>query len=208
MIAQPALVKECIDLFVNRRAFTMQSMRPHPVSGRHYYYRPKNRESGAALHLTEKTISDHLEGRITIGLYAINPSSQRCKWVAIDADYTNAMADLIRLQYYLTDDQVDSALEMSKRGGHLWIFLAVPLLAKKCRIYIYDLARRLGVPVKRGRFSRGNRGLPKARRDLAGCIRQRHPGSIGNPPWRKPPFLVLWRRLHPGGADAIPQAAT
>jgi len=161
MIAKPALVKEYINLFVNRRAFTMQSMRPHPGSGRHYYYRPKNRECGAALHLTEKTISDHLEGTITIGLYAINPSNQRCKWVAIDADYKNAMEDLVRLQYYLTADQVDSALEMSKRGGHLWIFLAVPLLAKKCRIYIYDLARRLGVPVKGAGLAEGIEVFPR-----------------------------------------------
>jgi hypothetical protein len=161
MIAKPALVKEYINLFVNRRAFTMQSMRPHPESGRHYYYRPKNRESGAALDLTEKTISDHLEGTITIGLYAINPENQRCKWVAIDADYTNAMEDLVRLQYYLTADQVDSALEMSKRGGHLWIFLAVPLLAKKCRIYIYNLARKLGVPVKGAGLAEGIEVFPK-----------------------------------------------
>jgi hypothetical protein len=112
-------------------------------------------------HLTEKTISDHLEGTITIGLYAINPSNQRCKWVAIDADYTNAMEDLIRLHYYLTADQVDSALEMSKQGGHPWIFLAVPLLAKKCRIYIYDLARRLGVPVKGAGLAEGIEVFPK-----------------------------------------------
>jgi len=72
----------------------------------------------------------------------------RCKWVAIDADYASAMDDLIKLQYQLTEDRVESALEMSKRGGHLWIFLAVPLLARKCRIYIYDLAQKLGVPVK------------------------------------------------------------
>jgi hypothetical protein len=73
-----------------------------------------------------------LEGRITIGLYAINPLNQRCKWVAIDADYSTAMDDLIKLQYQLTQDRVESALEMSKRGGHLWIFLALPLLARKC----------------------------------------------------------------------------
>ena len=40
------------------------------------------------------------------------------------------------------------ALEMSKRAGHLWILLERPLLAKDCRIYIHDLATRLGVPVK------------------------------------------------------------
>jgi len=102
-----------------------------------------------------------LEGNVTIGLYAINPSSQRCKWVAIDADYKNAMEDLVKLQYYLTQDNVNSAPEMSKRGGHLWIFLAVPLLARKCRIYIYNLAGRLGVPVKGSGLAEGIEVFPR-----------------------------------------------
>src|SRR5258708_20663196 len=161
MVASPALVKEYFNLFVNRRAYTVQSLRPHLQSGHHYYYRPTERGSGGALQLTEKTISDHLEGRITIGLYAMNPSNQCCKWVAIDADYTNAMEDLIKLQYHLSGDRVDSALEMSKRGGHLWIFLAAPLLARKCRIYVYDLARRLGVPVKGSGLAEGIEVFPK-----------------------------------------------
>jgi hypothetical protein len=156
-----ALVKIYTDLFVNRRAYTLQSIRPHPESGRHYYYRPKQRESGAALLLTEQTIADHLEGRITIGLYAINPLNQRCKWVAIDADYSKAMDDLIKLQYQLTQDGVESALEMSRRGGHLWIFLALPLLARKCRIYIHDLAQRLGVPIKGSGLAEGIEVFPK-----------------------------------------------
>lgn len=159
--ATPALVKDYVHLFVNRRAYTVQSFRPHPESGRHYYYRPTDRASGGVLQLNEKTISDHLEGKITIGLYAISPSNQRCKWVAIDADYGNAMEDLIKLQYQLTRDRVDSALEMSKRGGHLWIFLAEPLLARKCRIYIYDLASRLGVPVKGSGLAEGIEVFPK-----------------------------------------------
>jgi hypothetical protein len=159
--ATPALVKDYVGLFVNRRAYTVQSTRPDPENGRHYYYRPKKRGSSAAVHLTEKTVWDHLEGKITIGLYAINPSNQRCKWVAIDADYKTAMEDLVKLQYYLTQDRVDSALEMSRRGGHLWIFLAAPLLAKKCRLYIYDLAGRLGVPVKGSGLAEGIEVFPK-----------------------------------------------
>ena len=146
--ASPQVVKDYLRLFVNRRAYTMQSMRPHPESGRHYYFQPKEKATGAPLTLTEETIRQHLEGKITVGLYAINPSTQRCKWVAIDADYKNAMEDLLKLQYYLGQDKVEPALEMSKRGGHLWIFLAAPLLAKECRIYIYNLALKLGVPVK------------------------------------------------------------
>lgn len=43
MIASPVLVKEYFDPFVNRRAYTVQSFRPHPESGRHYYYRPAER---------------------------------------------------------------------------------------------------------------------------------------------------------------------
>ena len=161
MAAAPALVKGYINLFVNRRAYTLQSMRPHPESGRHYYYKPKERESGAPLLLSEKTVADHLEGKITMGLYAVNPLNQRCKWVAIDADYASAMDDLIKLQYWLMQDGVESALEMSKRGGHLWIFLAVPLLARKCRIYIYDLAHKLGVPVKGSGLADGIEVFPK-----------------------------------------------
>jgi hypothetical protein len=161
LISTPALVKAYIDLFVNRRAYTLQSIRPHPESGHHYYYRPKDKDSGAPLLLNEKIVSDHLEGKVTIGLYAINPTNQRCKWVAIDADYPKAMDHLTRLQYQLTQDRVESALEMSRRGGHLWIFMTVPLLARKCRIYIYDLAQRLGVPVKRSGLAEGIEVFPK-----------------------------------------------
>lgn len=157
----PAQMRTYTDLFVNRRAYTLQSMRPHPESGRHYYYRPSNRESGGPLLLSDETVRDHLAGKITIGLYSINPQNQRCKWVAIDADYASAMDDLIKLQYQLTQDRVESALEMSKRGGHLWIFLAVPLLASKCRLYIYDLAQRLGVPVKGSGLAEGIELFPK-----------------------------------------------
>jgi hypothetical protein len=76
----------------------MQSMRAHPETGRHYYFRPSKKGTDIPLMLTDETISQHLEGKITVGLYAINPSTQRCKWVAIDADYKNSMDDLLKLQ--------------------------------------------------------------------------------------------------------------
>lgn len=159
--ATPEVVDDYLRLFVNRRAYTLQSMRPHPASGRHYYFRPTDKKTGASLSLTEETIRQHLEGEITVGLYAINPSTQRCKWVAIDADYKNAMQDLLKLQYYLWQDKVEPALEMSKRGGHLWILLATPLLAKDCRMYVHDLAMRLGVPVKGSGLGDGIEVFPR-----------------------------------------------
>ena len=36
--APPDVAIDYFRLFVNRRAYTLQSIRPHRVSGRHYYY--------------------------------------------------------------------------------------------------------------------------------------------------------------------------
>ena len=97
--------------------------------------------------------SDHpraLERSANRWLYALNPKTQRSKWVAIDADYENALVDLLKLQWELHQDGVEAALEKSRRGAHLWIFAHKPLLARHCRIYIYNLALRLKVPVKGG----------------------------------------------------------
>jgi hypothetical protein len=158
--------------FVNRRAYTLQSDRPNPVSGRHCYFRSTDKKTGQGINLTSETIRPHIENEITVGLYAINPATQRLMWVEIGADYKGAMEDLVRLQYYLDKDQVRPALEMNQRGGHLWIFLETPLLARECRLYIYDLALRLGVPVKRNGQSEGIEVVPKD--DELG------PGEFGN----------------------------
>jgi hypothetical protein len=74
--APTTVVPDYFRLFVNRRAYTLQSNRPHPDSGRHYYYRPKDKKTGRGLSLTLDTIRRHIEGEITIGLYAINPATQ------------------------------------------------------------------------------------------------------------------------------------
>jgi hypothetical protein len=159
--ASAGVVADYFRLFVNRRAYTLQSHRPHPRSGKHYYYRPSNKKTGQGLSLTLDTIRRHLEGAITIGLYSINPATQCSKWVAIDADYEDALADLRKLSFYLRQDGVESALENSHRGGHLWIFMAEPLPARDCRIYVCGLALRLGVPVKGGRQREGIEVFPK-----------------------------------------------
>ena len=103
----------------------------------------------------------HLNGDITISLYAINPETQRSKWVAIDADFDGALQALFQLQWELKQDGVEAALEQSRRGGHLWIFGAEPLLAAECRVYVYNLALRLGVPVKGGGLQSGIEIFPR-----------------------------------------------
>jgi len=159
--APASVVADYFRLFVNRRAYALQSNRPHPDSARHYYYRPKDRKTGQGFSLTLDTIRRHLEGEITIGLYSINPATQRSKWVAIDADYEDSLADLLKLRLYLRQDGVESALEKSHRGGHLWIFMAEPLPARDCRIYVCGLALRLGITVKGGGRREGIEVFPK-----------------------------------------------
>lgn len=159
--ASPQAVKDYGRLFVNRGAYTLQSLRPSPESGRHYYFRPKAKGKSDELSLTAGMIRRHLEGAVTIGLYATNPSTQRSKWVAIDADYVGAMEDLLKLQYFLQQDKVEAALEMSKRGGHLWIFMERPVLARECRIYIYSVALKLGVRIRGAGLAEGIEVFPK-----------------------------------------------
>ena len=73
--ATSELLRDYSRLFVNRGAYTLQSSRPHPESGRHDYFRPKAKGTGGELSLTAATIRRHLEGELTIGMYAINPST-------------------------------------------------------------------------------------------------------------------------------------
>src|SRR5947209_974480 len=159
--ATPAMAREFSELFVNRRAYTIQSMRPHPESGRHYYYRPKSKDGGKPTGLSLEIVRDHLAGEITIGIYAINPVTQRCKWMAIDADYKTALEDLIKVQRQLQSDGIEAALEKSKRGGHLWIFFETPVLAHEARIYIYHVAGNLDVQVKGAGLADGIEIFPK-----------------------------------------------
>ena len=188
-------------LFVNRLAYTLQSHKPG-ANGKHYYYRAKQDRR-----ISPQTIREHLNGQLTIGLYALNPKTQRSKWVAIDADYENALEDLLKLQWELRQDGVEAALEKSRRGAHLWIFADKPLLARHCRIYIYNLALRLKVPVKEGSgLAEGIEVFP--RQDQLGPERiwQCDPGATRNPSCYGKALLVLWGRLPARSATRLPGA--
>lgn len=159
--ATAEMVRQFEELLVNRRAYTIQSMKPHPESGRHYYFRPTEKKTGAPLALTADIIRRHLEGDITIAVYAINPSTQRSKWLAIDADYQHALEDLLKLQCEIRHDGIRAALEKSKRGAHLWVFFASPVLAHEARLYVLNLANRLTLPVKGAGWPEGIEVFPR-----------------------------------------------
>ncbi len=144
---------EFMRLFVNRLAYGIQRDKPLPDGTVPYIKQARPLDLGA--------VRMHLNGDMTINLYAINPQTQSSKWVAIDADYDGSLEALFQLQWELRQDGVDAALEQSRRGGHLWIFAEKPLLASQCRIYTYNLALRLGVPVKGAGLKEGIEVFPR-----------------------------------------------
>jgi hypothetical protein len=154
-------VEDYWQLFVNRRAYVLQSKRPHPESGRYYYFRPKVGRNGEPVGLTAATIRRHLSGDLTLGVYAMNPATQRCKWIAMDGDYKESLKHLCELQWELQQQKVEAALEQSRRGAHLWIFGEQPLLARQCRLLISGLAEKLGIPVKGAGTAEGIEVFPK-----------------------------------------------
>jgi len=144
----PEQALEYTSWFVNRRAYTRQTDKPDEDSGKYFFYRARDYKTKEPLALDVETIRRHLSGELTIGLYAINPETQCSKWVAIDGDYKDAYRDLRGLRWELQQDGVHALVEMSRRGAHLWILCEEPVPAKLCRIYIYNLALRLAVPIK------------------------------------------------------------
>ena len=138
------MVTDYIRIFVNRFAYTVASKTKQGVWS---WRRPQDRNK-RFLGLTRTVIQQHLEGQTTIGLYAINPKTQRCKWLAVDADYEQALVHLAELRYALKEMGVDTGLENSRRGGHLWMFAQTPLLGKQWRLLIRSLAEKLSIPVK------------------------------------------------------------
>ena len=146
-----AQAAEYMILFVNRRAYLRQSHYPSKKSGRFYFYKVCYRVSKQPLSIDTATVQSHLAGHLTIGVYAINPDSQCSKWIAIDADYADSRRDLLRLQEAFRGNDIEALIEQSRRGGHLWIFLAEPLPAKLCRLYVLNVARRLGIAIKQNK---------------------------------------------------------
>lgn len=75
--------------------------------------------------------------------------------------YFRPKAKGTRTELSLTAATIRRHLEMSKRGGHLWIFMEQPALARECRIYIYNLALKVGMRIKGDGLAEGIEIFPK-----------------------------------------------
>jgi hypothetical protein len=85
--------------------------------------------------LTPARLAAHLRGDVSLATYLINDQGQ-CTFAVIDADQDNGLEVLSEVQGRLADLGVLTHLEMSRRGGHLWVFLSRPVSPRLVRAWL------------------------------------------------------------------------
>jgi hypothetical protein len=117
-----SLLGEYVRMFVSRRDdYAVQQM-----SGR---YLRKNRP------LTKTALRNHLDGAESLGTYVIDERGQ-CRFAVFDADRHDGLSVLLDAQGQLANDGVASYLELSRRGGHLWVLFQGLVLASQVRRWL------------------------------------------------------------------------
>jgi hypothetical protein len=76
----------------------------------------------------------HLRREITLGTYILDQDSQ-ARFLVLDADEDQSWGDLVRLAKELAGEDVPAYLETSRRGGHLWLFLARAVPGQEVRAF-------------------------------------------------------------------------
>ena len=148
---------------------------------------------GNPLELTPWDIQRHLAGEITLGIYAINPRTQRVKWMAIDADYRKRWRTF-------------SSCSSSSGGRHPGGARAEPpwrasvdlLRERPCSRSMLactsgTLPSKLSVEVKGSGPTERDRAVPEAGRIRRRAVRQRDPRAARRPSRGGPALLVLRR---------------
>ena len=90
--------------------------------------------------LTDHVLRNHLEGKLTIGLYPLLPD-ETCWFLAVDFDKESWKEDARAFRNTCRRLGVPAALERSRSGdgGHVWIFFSEPVpavLARKLGAYL------------------------------------------------------------------------
>jgi hypothetical protein len=94
--------------------------------------------------LTLPLVTAHLRGELTIGAYALDTES-RAHWLCFDVDDEESFVVLKQLAQNLQVQSITSYLELSRRGGHLWLF-TFPLSGKAIRHFGQQLLTGYAFP--------------------------------------------------------------
>jgi CHC2 zinc finger len=124
--------------------------------------------------LTDQILRSHLKGEFTIGLYSIDPTGHT-KWSVIDSDEGAQPLQDIRQELKAAD--IPSYLELSRAGGHLWIFWSRPIPAPDTQIL--------------SRFSKGYERFPSGQwvDQESGGLLLRAPLGVHQASGRRYPFV-------------------
>jgi len=85
--------------------------------------------------LVERDVRAHLAGVHTIGSYVIDEHGN-CRYAVFDADSDDGLDRLHAVQCQLQVAGMVSYLEQSRRGGHLWVYLAESIRASQLRAWL------------------------------------------------------------------------
>src|SRR5437016_3256997 len=94
--------------------------------------------------LTLPLLAAHLAGRCTLGTYLLDEQHQ-CSFAVFDADSQDGLGLLVGLAMELARQGIPTVLEASRRGGHLWVHLAEPTVARAVRAWLLPSAQSVGV---------------------------------------------------------------
>jgi len=84
--------------------------------------------------LEETYLIAHLNGKLTLGTYVLDPDSQ-ARFAVIDADDDLQLARLANISMSLAGGGIPSYLEASRRGGHLWLFFEQSIPGEVARAF-------------------------------------------------------------------------
>jgi len=82
-----------------------------------------------------EVIQEHLAGSCTMGTYLMDEQGQ-CFFAVFDADQPDGLGMLADVRRQLAGEAIPSYLEVSRRGGHLWVFLDTPVPAWLVRTWL------------------------------------------------------------------------
>src|SRR5438067_501376 len=100
-------IQTYLDLFVHRRDLYAQQTRTGA-----YFLKP--------FPVSPDVVRGHLLGKLTAGWYTLGPDNT-VRWVALDADRADGLERLQAAWRHLDTRGIPGHLELSRRGGHLWI---------------------------------------------------------------------------------------
>ena len=98
---------------------------------------PQQTWDGTSYYTTHESLNvgllfDHLRGEITLGTYLLNERSH-ARFLVLDADDASQWQQLIHVSTQLTEQDIPTYLESSRRGGHLWFFFDKWLAGEQIR---------------------------------------------------------------------------